>query len=104
MASLSSSIPISPYSFRPGGIAPIHPIPEAALINRVLLYTLPVIKRLMPSMVISADVLARGLIEVAVKGASGEMEGWPGKGKVGNEGVFTNEEIKQLAATSPLSS
>lgn len=102
LASISSSLPIAPYSFRPAGIAPIHPIPEAAFLNRAANYLFPIFRRLAPSFVINADVLARGLLEVALRGSSGEVEGWEGKGGVGNEGVFTSEEIKVLAKSSPV--
>ena len=51
----------------------------------------------MKAYVIDASVLARGMIEAALKGASGEIKGWEGKGQAGNEGVFANEEIKALA-------
>jgi hypothetical protein len=36
------------------------------------------------------------MIEVALKGSNGSVEGWAGKGGVGNEGVFENEEIKRV--------
>lgn len=102
LAGLAESLPIAPYSFRPAGIAPINPIPEAALLNRVAMRLFPLLRMVMPSFIINTDVLARGLIEVAVNGSSGEMKGWEGKGKVGNSGVFTNEEIKLVAASSPI--
>jgi hypothetical protein len=59
-------------------------------------------RRLAPSYVINTDILARGMIEAALKGSSGSIEGWDGKGKVGNVGVFDNEEIKKLAKGSAL--
>lgn len=56
--------------------------------------------RLFPSIVTDAPVLARAMIEAALRGGSGSIAGWEGKGQVGNEGVFENAEIKQLASES----
>lgn len=102
IALLPPTIPIAPYSFRPAGIAPLHPIPDATFMNRNVRFLFPVIRRLAPSYVINTDSLTRGMIEVALKGSRGTIEGWEGKGKVGNAGVFDNEEIKKLAKGSVL--
>lgn len=59
-------------------------------------------RALAPSYVINTDTLARGMIEAALTGSSGSIEGWEGKGKVGNSGVFANEEIKKLSKGSVL--
>lgn len=90
---------LAPYSFRPAGIVPVAPIPEASYLyrNPILSGLVRAVGFVAPSLVISTPELAKGLIEVALKGGSGSIGGWPGKGAVGNEGVFENEEIKRLA-------
>lgn len=88
---------LATYSFRPAGIVPIHPVPEAGTMQKVANCLVPVLKPFFGSYLINTDVLATGMIEAAINGASGEIKGWPGKGLVGNEGVFSNEEIKELA-------
>ena len=55
------------------------------------------VRPLLKKQSIDTATLARGMIEAAVKGSSGMIPGWEGKGRVGNEGVFDNEEIKALA-------
>ncbi|GAA5902897.1 hypothetical protein JCM6882_009155 [Rhodosporidiobolus microsporus] len=89
---------LAPFSFRPGGILPVQPVPEAPWFYRfpfsAVLSGLNVVA---PSHMIKTDVLARGMIEACLKGSSGRIEGWPGKGESGNEGVFANQEIKRLA-------
>lgn len=47
-------------------------------------------------------MLARAMIEAALRGGNGSIEGWEGKGKVGNEGVFENADIKRLAEETPI--
>ena len=78
---------------------PIHPIPDAPrTIRWGNAYLIPVLKPLLAKKYfINTDVLAKGMIEAALKGDSGKIEGWAGKGEVGNQGVFDNEEIKKLA-------
>ncbi|GAA5960026.1 hypothetical protein JCM21900_004026 [Sporobolomyces salmonicolor] len=87
------------YNFRPGGIVPIHPVPEAPALYRspILLGLIKGLGLLSAKWTVRTDELAKGLIEVCMKGASGEVPGWAGKGKVGNDGVFDNLEIKRLA-------
>ncbi|GAA6057432.1 hypothetical protein JCM3770_002461 [Rhodotorula araucariae] len=86
------------YSFRPAGIIPIHPVPEAPFFYRPpFLSLMKGLGALYPPAVIKTDVLGRGMLETVLKGAAGTLPGWPGKGAVGNEGVFDNEEIKKLA-------
>ncbi|ORY78464.1 nucleoside-diphosphate-sugar epimerase [Leucosporidium creatinivorum] len=102
LALLPPTLPLAPYTFRPAGIAPLHPIPDATWANRNLKFLFPLFRCVAPSYVINTDTLARGMIEAALKGSSGTIEGWEGKGKVGNAGVFDNEEIKQLAKGSVL--
>lgn len=98
----SPTLPIAPYSFRPAGIAPIHPTPDAPAIYRYLNWLFPVVGALLPTAIIKTDVLARGMLEVALKGSSGAVPGWEGKGQPGNKGVFDSEEIKKLAKGSVL--
>ncbi|MCJ1238653.1 hypothetical protein MMC14_006644 [Varicellaria rhodocarpa] len=88
---------LATYSFRPAAILPSAPIPEAPRTQKILTTIVPVLRPFMKAYVIDASVLARGMIEAALKGASGEIKGWEGKGQAGNEGVFANEEIKALA-------
>jgi len=57
----------------------------------------PVIRTLYPAGVITTKDLANGILRVAHAGASGTVPGWEGKGRVGDAGVFDNNEIKQLA-------
>ncbi|CEQ40598.1 SPOSA6832_02220, partial [Sporobolomyces salmonicolor] len=87
------------YNFRPAGIVPIHPVPEAPALYRspILLGLIKGLGLLSAKWTVRTDELAKGMIEVCMKGASGEVPGWAGKGKVGNDGVFDNLEIKMLA-------
>lgn len=86
------------YSFRPAGIVPIHPVPEAPWFYRPpLLSVIKGLGALYPPMVIKTNVLAQGMLAAVLKGGQGDVPGWPGKGAVGNDGVFDNEEIKKLA-------
>ncbi|GAA5822171.1 hypothetical protein JCM11251_004880 [Rhodosporidiobolus azoricus] len=102
LASLpSSGAPhLAPFSFRPGGIDPIHSVPDAHFFYRppfsVLFWGM---RKFLPSLMIRTDVLAHGMIEACLRGSSGHIDGWEGKGQVGNEGVFNNEEIKRLAGS-----
>ena len=51
-----------------------------------------------PSGLIEADVLARGMLRVALAGGGpGGVPGWEGKGQAGDAGVFTNDDCKKLA-------
>ncbi|GAA5878450.1 hypothetical protein JCM8547_006586 [Rhodosporidiobolus lusitaniae] len=90
---------LTAYSFRPGGILPPKPIPDGSFRyrNPLFLRTMHGIGWLTPSYVISTVDLAKGMIEVALKGGKGEVAGWPGKGAEGNAGTFDNEEIKRVA-------
>lgn len=98
LALLQHELPnLAVYSFRPAGILPIHPTPDAKSLQKFANVVGPWIGRVSKSLVIYTDVLARGMINAALKGASGTIEGWEGKGKVGNEGVFDNLEIRRLA-------
>ncbi|BGP31320.1 hypothetical protein JCM10296v2_003084 [Rhodotorula toruloides] len=95
---------LATYSFRPAGILSSSPDPEASLAyNRPFLQSaVRTLGRVFPAMVTDAPVLARAMIEAALRGGNGSIEGWEGKGKVGNEGVFENADIKRLAEESPL--
>ncbi|GAA6004825.1 hypothetical protein JCM10207_008418 [Rhodosporidiobolus poonsookiae] len=94
LAEMPSTVPsLATYSFRPGGISPLHPAPGRPWWHSPVLGVLKVVY---PSGVIGADTLARGMIDVALRGGSGTVEGWEGKGKAGNEGAFSNVEIKRL--------
>ncbi|GAA6037794.1 hypothetical protein JCM8097_005041 [Rhodosporidiobolus ruineniae] len=97
----SGSPYLAPYSFRPAGIFPVQPTPELSWLHRGAVgIAKPIFFTLMPSMAIKADDLARGMIEAclkAVKSEASEIEGWPGKGKLGNEATFDTNEIKALA-------
>ncbi|GAA5990985.1 hypothetical protein JCM11641_007728 [Rhodosporidiobolus odoratus] len=89
---------LAPFSFRPAGILPIHPVPDAPWFYKgPFLPVMRGIGTVFPSTAVRTDVLAKGLIEVCLKGGTGEVKGWKGRGEVGNEGVFKNEEIKLLA-------
>ncbi|BGP23961.1 nucleoside-diphosphate-sugar epimerase [Rhodotorula toruloides] len=94
---------LATYSFRPAGILSSSPDPNAAIAaNRPFIQSAArILGRFFPSMVTDAPVLARAMIEAALRGGSGSVEGWEGKGKVGNEGVFENADIKRLADESP---
>ncbi|MCJ1350274.1 MAG: hypothetical protein MMC33_000255 [Icmadophila ericetorum] len=98
LAALQSTLPtLAVYSFRPAAIIPIHPTPDAATLQRVGNVIGPWLGKVKKNLVIYTDVLARGMLNAAARGASGRIEGWEGKGGVGNEGVFENVEIKKLA-------
>lgn len=112
---LRTELPIATYSFRPAGIhsptpnpgpsppppslsAPTNPLrADGPAIYRFANFLLPVIGAITPRYVIKADVLAKGMLEAVIRGGSGSIDGWEGKGEVGNAGVFTSEEIKKLA-------
>ncbi|KAI5474633.1 nucleoside-diphosphate-sugar epimerase, partial [Pseudohyphozyma bogoriensis] len=101
---LASNFPsLATYNFRPAGILPTRPIPEASFLYRCGTPIMKAIRLVAPSMVITTEQLARGMIEAALQGSTGSIPGWEGKGKPGDKGVFDNEEIKVLAKTSPLS-
>lgn len=51
---------------------------------------------------IDTDVLALGMVEAVLKGSSGVIPGWEGKGKAGDAGTFNNTEIIKLAKGSLL--
>ncbi|BGP15091.1 hypothetical protein JCM10213_002763 [Rhodosporidiobolus nylandii] len=90
---------LAPFSFRPGGILPIAPVSEAPWFYRPpLLSIMRALGLIWPAGVIKTDELAKGLIEACLQGGKGKIEGWPGKGEVGNDGVFGNVEIKRLAS------
>lgn len=94
---------LTTYSFRAGGIQPIHPVPEAPLTMRIMIRTLlPVFNVIYPSIVNRTDVLAQGMIEAVLRGGSGEIEGWKGKGLLGNQNAFESGEINMLAKDSVL--
>lgn len=57
-------------------------------------------RRILPNMMISTDLLAQSMIRVALEGKSGAVKGWPGKGGLGDESVFDRTEIPRLAAGS----
>ena len=98
LALLPSKYPtLATYSFRPAAILPVAPVPEVPFVVKIANAIFPVIRPLIKSHVIDTPVLARGMIEAALKGASGAIKGWDGKGKAGNENVFANEDIKALA-------
>lgn len=95
---------LTSYSLRAGGIRPVQPIPDAPFIVRTLSKAiLPIFSAVAPSIVNKTDVLARAMIESVLKGGSGEIEGWKGKGAVGNENTFESPEINTLAQESVLS-
>lgn len=68
--------------------------------NRTLL---PAFSFIYPSIVNRTDNLARAMIESVLRGGSGEIDGWKGKGLLGNEGAFESGEINVLAKDSVLS-
>lgn len=86
------------FSFRPAGIVPIRPNPEAQWWFGPAMAAVKGLGALYPPFAIKTDVLGRGMLEAVIKGRSGSVPGWPGKGLPGNEGVFRNEELKRLAA------
>lgn len=123
---------LATYSFRPAGIEPVAPVPEAGRVQRWLgplvsrtrhggasgkrarerradqpgfpslfrfphAQLFPIIRTVYPAGVISTKDLANGMLRAALTGGSGSVPGWEGKGKVGDAGVFDNEEIKRLA-------
>ncbi|BGO90847.1 hypothetical protein NBRC10512_003343 [Rhodotorula toruloides] len=94
---------LATYSFRPAGILSSDPDSNASLAyNRPFLQSaFRTLGRVFPSIVTDSPVLAQAMIEAALRGGSGSIEGWEGKGKVGNEGVFENADIKRLAEESP---
>ncbi|KAM0753475.1 nucleoside-diphosphate-sugar epimerase [Meredithblackwellia eburnea MCA 4105] len=99
LADLRSTLPtLTTYSFRPAGIRPIHPVPEADWKQRVVYPKLfSLVSFFAKDLVVNTDVLAKGMLEVLLKGGSGEVEGWKGKGERGNENTFDTAEIKKLA-------
>lgn len=88
---------LATYIFRPAGINPVSPIPEQTAMVRTAVKIYPLLKRIYPSFVIDSSVLANGMLESIIRGGSGKIEGWEGKGQAGDLNVFNNEEIKQLA-------
>lgn len=98
LAALRSLPTLTTYSFRPAGIVPVAPVPESGFLQRVIGPPLfAVMGVLSPGLLIKTDVLATGMIEAVLRGASGEIAGWEGKGARGDRGVFENDEIKRLA-------
>lgn len=76
-----------------------EPIPEASYLQKFANALVPVVKIFSsdPSFVIDTVELAQGMIQAALAGGNGKIEGWQGKGQVGNENTFDNQEIKRLA-------
>ncbi|GAA6006320.1 uncharacterized protein JCM10292_002647 [Rhodotorula paludigena] len=86
------------FSFRPAGIVPIRSNPEAQWWFGPAMAAVKGLGALYPPFAIKTDALGRGMLEAVIKGRSGSVPGWLGKGLPGNEGVFRNEELKRLAA------
>lgn len=99
LASLRTIPTLTTYSFRPAGIRPVAPVPEAGFLQRIVggRFLFPIFSVVLPQYLISSDTLATGMIRAVVNGASGTIAGWEGKGERGDAGVFENEEIKRLA-------
>jgi len=74
------------YIFRPGYIHPAHPFNGNPNGERFSGLLYPVLKYLTPGIVIHANVLAAGMLEVALHGSS--------------EHIFTNQMIKRLTRTA----
>jgi len=55
------------FIIRPGGIKPIHKNPNAAFVNKMMIPLYPLMEILWPSMVIASDILAKAMIEIAIK-------------------------------------
>ncbi|RKO82810.1 hypothetical protein BDK51DRAFT_45463 [Blyttiomyces helicus] len=86
------------YSFRPGGIVNTQPVPQAGMLQKAMSLLGPVLAPLMKTSMISTPDLANGMIEAVVRASAGTLRTeWPGKGNLGDENTFSNEEIKKLA-------
>src|SRR6201996_3900853 len=73
------------YIFRPAYIYPVEPRKEPNLSYRLLRAIYPVFRVLFPNQVIPADDLARAMVDVAVRDASGEKSA-----------VFENRDIRAM--------
>jgi len=90
---------IHSYSFRPAFIVPLTlPPPEhRSRYNTPFFQSVgKIIGSFSSSGAVGADVLAKGMIRTCLEGSRGEIPGWAGKGKEGNQGVFENAEIRRL--------
>lgn len=70
------------YFARPGGIWPVHKNPNMALMNKLVAPLFPLLSRILPSKVIKSDLLAKALLQLAIKGC--------------DKRVLDNEELKAL--------
>lgn len=94
---------LATYSLRPAGIFPTAPTPESTWVQSVGTLFGPLMRWYSPALVIDADVLGRGMVEVVLRGSEGEIEGLPvGKGRAGNEATVSSDEIKLLSGQSVL--
>jgi uncharacterized protein YbjT (DUF2867 family) len=78
------------YIFRPAYIYPVQPRSEPTFSYRLLRAIYPAFRVLFPNQVIPADDLARTMVDVAVRGASG-----------GRTLVLENRDIRRLAGLVP---
>ena len=78
---------------------PLHATPNASSAQKFANFLMPGMRKLpvLKELVIEADTLAKGMIQAVLMGSQGWIDGWVGKGLVGNENAFENEEIKVLA-------
>ncbi|RKO93477.1 hypothetical protein BDK51DRAFT_25610 [Blyttiomyces helicus] len=99
LANLPLTLPsLETYSFRPGGIVNTQPVPQAGMLQKAMSLLGPVVGPLMKKSMISTPDLANGMIEAVVRASAGTLRTeWPGKGDLGDENAFSNEEIKKLA-------
>jgi len=77
------------YIFRPAYIYPVEPRKEPNFSYRLLRMIYPGFRMLFPNQVIRADDLARAMVDVAVRDASGEKSA-----------VFENRDIRAMVASS----
>ncbi|KAK4700247.1 hypothetical protein P7C70_g6001, partial [Phenoliferia sp. Uapishka_3] len=95
LVALTSTLPLATYFFRPAPVRSSNPTVPFTTFQNIRFY-------LMSRFVIDDDVISNAMIQAALQGGSGEIEGWEGKGKPGNEGAFGIGEMKLLAAESVL--
>ncbi|KAL8286791.1 hypothetical protein RQP46_004319 [Phenoliferia psychrophenolica] len=104
LATLPSTLPnLATFSFRPAIIKPITPSPDDNLAKKAIYAFIPFVRPLINLVgVVETDVLAGAMIDAVLKGGSGTIPGWEGKGGLGDEETFDNEEIIRLARGSAL--